>query len=457
MPGPWDDYKPQPASSQDGPWSEYAKPPAFGPSETPAHAIGKGDLPSDLPQKALRFGVKALPYVGAAVGTLVAPEGTLPAIGGALLGGALGSMGKQGVEYGTGAPEAPKSWNEAAGNVAYDSMVQGANEVGGRLIGGALGLVAKKFAPQKLYQSALKPPPVMLTPAERTAVVNTGLREGIPVSNGGFNKTIKLTDALNTEIADRIGERSSELGPVISPSSVAQRVEQRRPLFQNQVNPDADMGALTGSKREFLQKHTTEAPYTKIAPSDEGAGFYPVGQGTTSIENPMTLAEAQAEKQGTYRQLRKKYGELSSADVEAQKALARGLKEEIVERYPELAGLNQRDSSLIALEEQLARFTGREGNKNVLGLIPAVVGTGAGMMAGHGPEGAAAGGLGTLAILALDNPEIKSRLAIALSRAQGSAVGKGLGAARNATKGVINIPNAMRAAEQYDPGAPPRP
>src|SRR5689334_19716952 len=83
--------------------------PSFGVSQTPAHAMGKGDLPPDLPQKAIRMGVKALPAIGAGAAAAFAPEGFLPAVLAAAAGGALGSGVKQGIQYGMGAPEAPKS------------------------------------------------------------------------------------------------------------------------------------------------------------------------------------------------------------------------------------------------------------------------------------------------------------------------------------------------------------
>lgn len=278
--------------------------------------------------------------------------------------------------------------------------------------------VPEKLTPRGLYNSSLKMPPVAVKPAERDAIVATGIREGIPVSRSGFDEAGRRVEGINAEIAEKIAAKSDELGPDIKPLDVTKPVNRLRPVFAEQVNPEADTAAINRSKAEFLRKHTTEAPYTKIEPSLEGAGYAAVGKGTTKTKQPLTVSEAQAEKQGTYRQLRKKYGELGSADVESQKALARGLKDEIVKRVPEIAKLNARDGALIALEEQLARFVGREGNKNLVGLIPAVIGTGGGILAGHSLEGGIAGMLGTAAVLAMDNPAIKSRIAIALDRAK---------------------------------------
>jgi len=277
------------------------------------------------------------------------------------------------------------------------------------VVRGAAGLAGKvpipeRLTPEGMYQSSLRPSLAKKNLPKIDPEVQTGLRERIPVSRAGLEKTNAAIEDVNQEIADQVAEKSEKLGPVVSPKSVASRVEQTRPTFAEQVNPESDLKALDRSKQEFLNRHVTEAPYTKIAPMvEEGSGFMPVGEGVTKSEKPLTLSEAQAEKQGTYRQLRKKYGELGSAEVEAQKALARGLKEEIVQRVPELTALNARDGTLIDLQTQLEKMVAREGNKNILGLVPATM--------SHNPTG-------FLATLALDNPAIKSRVAIALDRAR---------------------------------------
>jgi len=171
------------------------------------------------------------------------------------------------------------------------------------------------------------------------------------------------------------------------------------------VNPAADLSALEASKREFLNKHTDQAPYTKIAPSLDEGGFVPNGEGSTPVERPLTLAEAQAEKVGTYRQLKDKaYGELKSSSIEAQKALARGLKEDVYAQYPELQALGAREGALIDLEGQLERYAARHGNRDAIG-----IGTPLKMIAGGKVAGMLAG--------ALEFPGVKSRLAIALNRA----------------------------------------
>lgn len=77
---------------------------------------------------------------------------------------------------------------------------------------------------------------------------------------------------------------------------------------------------------------------------------------------------AQALKQGTYRILDKKYGQVATADDEAQKAISRGLKEQIAAAAPEVAPLNARESALINARDIVERRHLMEGNKNIIGL-----------------------------------------------------------------------------------------
>src|SRR4051812_24125232 len=60
---------------------------------------GGGDLPEDLPQKAIRKGVQALPAIGAMGLAAVAPEGFLFGVGAAAAGGLIGSAAKQGIQH----------------------------------------------------------------------------------------------------------------------------------------------------------------------------------------------------------------------------------------------------------------------------------------------------------------------------------------------------------------------
>lgn len=87
-----------------------------------------------------------------------------------------------------------------------------------------------------------------------------------------------------------------------------------------------------------------------------------------STKDKLPVQTAQEMKQGTYKILSKKYGQLGSADVESQKGLARGLKEGIAEAVPEVAGLNAQESKLITTLNVVEKKALIDANKNPMGL-----------------------------------------------------------------------------------------
>jgi hypothetical protein len=127
----------------------------------------------------------------------------------------------------------------------------------------------------------------------------------------------------------------------------------------------------------------------------------------------MNASDAQAMKQGTYRVLAGKYGEQGSASVEAQKALARGLKEEIATQFPEIGNLNAQESQLLDLQPVLERAVNRITNQQAIGIGAPIAGTA--VKAATGSTGA--GAVAMMMKSVLDNPAVKSRLAIAVSKA----------------------------------------
>ncbi|MBZ5677114.1 MAG: hypothetical protein LAP61_22955 [Acidobacteriia bacterium] len=244
----------------------------------------------------------------------------------------------------------------------------------------ALSKVAEPVA-RRLYTSALKPSPAAGAAAGRE-LAETGLSHGISVSEEGAAKLAGLIDDLNGKIKDTI-QAGANRGATVDPNAVASRLDQTRSQFSKQVNPGADLAAVDAAKQEFL--------------NGPGAG-------------PIPADLAQDIKQGTYQQVRKSYSQLSSAQVESQKALARGIKEELATTFPELASLNATDSRLLSLQSTLDRSVARINNHDMLGLGTGLA-AGAGAAAGGGPGAIAA----ALLKKVLDDPGMKSKLAIAIS------------------------------------------
>lgn len=239
-----------------------------------------------------------------------------------------------------------------------------------------------KNVAQKLYQSALKPS-TTLGAAKTAQVVNTGLENAIPVSKSGLEKLGGLIDDVNQKIA---GEIATNPNAPINKFKVASRLADTAQKFSNQVSPTADLNAISEVGNDFLE---------------------------TQPGNIRAI-DAQALKQGTYQQLKgRAYGELKGATIEAQKALARGLKEELVTQFPELANLNAKDSQFLQLDDVLEKSVGRIGNHQLIGIGTPIAGGAAKAVTGSNAAAATIGAVKGV----IDNPIVKSRLAIALNRA----------------------------------------
>jgi hypothetical protein len=338
----------------------------------------------------------------------------------------------------------------AAGSIAGPALVTAGAVKMAPMLGeagidtaGRMALLGK--TPEGAYESALKPS-TTISPADRAAMVQTGLDQGIPVSKGGVEKIGALIDGLNQSIKAEI---ASDPTRPIDPNAVATRTTATSAKFANQVNAQPDLNAIEASKQQFLAEQGAKPGTPAIPPKPTGlldARGNPIMDAGTPAKPPtpappMNAADAQSMKQGTYQVLRGKYGEQGSASVEAQKALARGLKEEIANQFPEINNLNAQESKLFDLQPALERAVNRVANHQLIGIGTPVAGAAAEAVTGSSGAGAVASVLKAV----LDNPNVKSRLAIAVSHAQkiplGSASAKvqAYSSALGAGAGVSNV------------------
>ncbi|HXC03339.1 MAG TPA: hypothetical protein VNZ86_01230 [Bacteroidia bacterium] len=238
------------------------------------------------------------------------------------------------------------------------------DEVPGILFGGGVGARAGKAvagaietggdrAARFLMQSALKPLKEARESGKAARAIDTLLEKGINVSKGGVEKLRGLIDDLNSEIKQKIS--SSTLS--VSKKKVADTLDQLTEKFKNQVNPQGDLSAIRKAWDDFMNH-----------PSLSGRATIPVQQ-------------AQKLKQGTYKALGEKaYGEEKTASIEAQKSLARGLKEQIEKAHPEIGPLNKEEAKLLNALDLTEQRVLAEANKNPLGLTYLI----------HNPKSAAA-------------------------------------------------------------------
>ncbi len=208
-----------------------------------------------------------------------------------------------------------------------------------------------------LMQSAVKPGAAALRKGQGDRAVQTLLDEGITVSRGGADKLRGLGEEQNRLAAAELAKYPNAQ---ISKNAVASRLGDTERKFQAQVNPQADLAAIEGVDTSFLM-------HPQLA-----------GRPT------MPLQLAQELKQGTQRQLREKYGEMGAASTEAQKALARGLREEIERVAPGVGPTNERASDFWNALRVVEPRALQAGNNNIGGLVPlasvAHPGAGAAMM-----------------------------------------------------------------------------
>lgn len=322
----------------------------------------------------------------------------------------------------------------------------------GRVLGGVSSAAVKAAAPVVskiadktavgLYRNAMKPPPGSMTAAESTAKVRTGLDYSLPVSASGVEKLGDLVDDFNKKIADELQNAPNR---TIDPNAVATRADQAKANFARQVNPKSDVSAIEASKQEYLAKHGA-SPAVGSPNNPQSMANIP---GTPAqAASPYSAIEAQAEKQATYGILRKKYGEQGSAAVEAQKALARGLKEEIATQFPEISNLNAAESRLLDLGPTLERAVNRISNNHTIGIGGPIFAGGIKAATGSGPLAATLGVMKSV----FDIPAIKSQVAIALSKgakipyskalARVSAYQAALGSAGGAVQGYSSGDNS---------------
>ena len=205
-------------------------------------------------------------------------------------------------------------------------------------VGAALATGAKSTA-ERLMQSALKPTIAQLRSGEAKTAVQTLLDYGINPTANGVNKLQDLISGLNSDITAKIQGSSA----TVSKQNVVNALADVKSKFGNQVSPTGDLAAIGGVQDDFLA--------------------HPL---TTGDNIP--VAQAQQMKQGTYKVLAGKYGQVGSAETEAQKGLARGLKDEIAAAVPGVGEMNAEESRLLATLSVTERRALMDANKNPMGL-----------------------------------------------------------------------------------------
>lgn len=347
---PWEEF----AQSDAKPWEEF-KPKAIDFSIPTEEALRTSSV---KPQPFIPLSQKALGAGEAALTTL----STIPAIAGGYYGIAKnvlqGKPAEQGLMEGmsqlTYQPrtEAGKQYVEKIGDVINESGIAGLGPmnlptkgmpmISTRTIEETVptsGFIRKTS--ESLMQSALKPTISQLRSGQAKTAIDTLLKYGINPTAKGVEQLKEKIGGINEDIATALEQSHG----TVSKQNVLARIGDVYDKFRQQVAPTSDINAIESVTQDFLASNK--------------------GQGAMDTI-PVQLA--QKLKQGTYKVLSGKYGEAGSAATEAQKALARGLKEEIAAEIPDIAQLNKEESKLIDTLNVTERRALMDLNKNPAGL-----------------------------------------------------------------------------------------
>lgn len=283
---------------------------------TAVGAINPNIQPQGFVQKAIDYGVQG-------------------AVGGALTGG--GGLARTAVGAGLGALS-----GEAAGATAEMGGSPAAVATAGMLAptAAARAPAAMDASARYLMQSALKPTWADNRSGRGDRAVNTLLEEGVNPTRGGVHH-------LNTMIAD--------LGNQVSG------------LLQQYSGTTVDKNAVASRIQDVVDRINTTNPTPQTA-LQAVHNVYNDFIGNGLVPRNIPVQDANRLKSGIYQAIRNSYGQLSGDHVEAQKALARGFKEEINAAVPEVVPLNARQGDLINARNVAERRALMEGNKNPAGL-----------------------------------------------------------------------------------------
>lgn len=244
-------------------------------------------------------------------------------------------------DIGKGAYEAGGTVTDATGSPALGTAVRMIPDIASSAIGMGPGAApAMKAAAQNVMQRAIKPSLGELKSGDAAIAIDTMLNEGLNATKGGVRVLKEKISELNDQIKTAIENSPS----YIKTGDVGKALMDTMKRFQEQVNPQTDIETIKNAWAMF-----------KNHPLINGAA-----------EMPVQLA--QDLKTGTQQMLRKKYGQLGAADTEAQKGLARGLREEISTTVPEVAGLNAEESKLITTLNVVEKRALLDLNKDMGGL-----------------------------------------------------------------------------------------
>lgn len=311
------------------------------------------------------------------------------AVGGAAVGGSLGEALRQLAEMVRGRP-VPTSSDVATG-IGKEGGMQALMELGGQGItkGAAAGAKA-------VYRGYLKPALSARMLPKAGEIVDTAIREALPISNGGGQTAQRVINDLRTEVDSIIAKTPGKIDLQQIADKVRAFAKQR--YFKPGVD-SADFDAAMKVADKIDQHPSIQNPFAPNSPA------------------PVGLPAANEAKRGLYTSIKETgFGVQSGAKKSTEKFAANQLKTGLEAAAPAIAPLNARESKLIDAAKAISRAVEREANQNPIYGMKTLASTAIG-----GEEYARKGDPTTAAATALAvrvglHPAVASRMAIVASR-----------------------------------------
>ena len=272
------------------------------------------------------------------------------------------------------------------------------------------------IGPEKVMESALKPPSAMSRP-ERDQLVETVLNERVAPTPGGLERLQGKKKEIGGQV-DALIEQASSTGGTVNIQTLLSSLA---PLMRERGGNVIGGGKDAGKIREFIDEIIADA--NSLGKTD------------------LRAADLQDIK-------RKLYGDIAwdarrQVDTppvleESRKVVARGAKEAIEDLAPGAKEANERFGRLLEAEPHIERATGRIENRDMFGMTDAFSLSALGGGTALGMPGLGALAAGT--IEALSNPKISRRTAQVTHAIREGRVGKGV------QRWLVDNPTASQAA-----------
>lgn len=335
--------------------------------------------------------VASLPAAGAMAASSLAGGRSNPVgIGLAAVGGAAGEAWRQTISALRGDwDQVPATMVERAQQIVTEGLKQGGIEGAGRYV---LAPLLRLFG-QTVYRGALKPSNSVRE--EFPGVTAVAVREGLPITRAavGTDKAARLVSESGAatrrtlEAAEAAGAKPVTMRPV------AQSLARTRASVADQAIREADLKRVQTIRDRLLTENPRGVPLSRA-------------QTMKQAEQKRAIAAYKKQARGQ---------PVNELRLSAREDIARGLREAIERRVPDVGPMNKRTQELIGALKAVAAAENRIANNNILGGTEAVSGI---ITIGAGLRGdlKTAAALGLLTEV-LTRPELASRLGIVFDRA----------------------------------------